>query len=157
MTKTIPKRKHVHSAHQVFQVDINALLLLLTCMRPFSRSEYDADDDEEDAVFGASSTTNNPFADNADDANVDSGNSIGLDAGFNPFATIADEEAVTADGQQGAVFDPFQTILDDDALNVPFSSTDQDAEDDVTSPSRYIHLDGRSAGAKSFSRSISSR
>jgi hypothetical protein len=121
------------------------LNLTVHVMHLFSRSEYDADDDDEDAVFGASSTTNNPFADNAvDDTNVDGGSSLGLDIGFNPFATIADEEAVTgsgnggggADDQHGAVFDPFQTILDDDALNVPFSSTDRDTEDDVTSPSR---------------------
>ena len=113
----------------------------LTCV--FSRSEYDADDDEEDAVFGATSTTNNPFADNAIDDRVDGGNELGLDIGFNPFATIADEEAVNignaagdVDDQSAPVFDPFQTILDDDALNVPFSSTDRETEDDVTSPSR---------------------
>ena len=102
------------------------------------RSEYDADDDEEDAVFGASSTTNNPFADNVDDDGIGQG----IDVGFNPFATIADEESVIGGGaaddddQRTMVFDPFQTILDDDALNVPFSSTDRDTEDDVTSPSR---------------------
>ena len=95
------------------------------------RSEYDGDDDDDDAVFGASSTANNPFA-AADDGLEERD----VDAGFNPFATIADEEAV-GDDEQTMVFDPFQTILDDDALNVPFSSTDRDTEDDVTSPSRY--------------------
>jgi len=95
-------------------------------------------------VFGASSTTNNPFADNAAD---DGGSGLGIDVGFNPFATIADEESVIGGGeaaddddQRTMVFDPFQTILDDDALNVPFSSTDRDTEDDVTSPSRYVHM-----------------
>ena len=102
------------------------------------RSDYDGDDDDDDAVFGASSTTNNPFA--VDDGLGDrGGNGHEVDGGFNPFATIADEEAVGAgdDDEHTMVFDPFQTILDDDALNVPFSSTDRDTEDDVTSPSRY--------------------
>ena len=109
-----------------------------------TRSECDAaedDEDDDDAVFGATSTTNNPFAaDNADltdDVTNDATSTaaaLGFDVGFNPFQTITDEDTEAEAG----VFDPFQTIHDDDALNVPFSSTERDTDDDVTSPSRCV-------------------
>lgn len=136
----------------------------------YYRQEYDqapdhgvdADVDDDD-VFGASATANNPFASGGDELDVGPGDqdasSIGDPGGgdgampaFNPFATISDEDAIISSSDQvlsqqpgekstpadeDEIFDPFQTIHDDDALNVPFSSTEEHT-DDLGSPSRCL-------------------
>lgn len=67
------------------------------------------------------------------------------ESGFNPFATITDEETgggIGGTGGEDGGFDPFQTIHDDDAFVLPTARvTKANLDDSTVSPSRFNPFD----------------
>lgn len=115
-----------------FNFDANLRLEPSEKNNPFAASEENLS--KTSAVEAAIESEWNAFPEQANES------------GFNPFATITDEEAgiggAGGDDGGGGGFDPFQTIHDDDAFVLPTARvTKANLDDSTVSPSRFNPFD----------------